>query len=98
MLVHPFLVHPSLGHPSLVHQTHFGDDSDPTRMSVNVIYRLIADGSGKVPDDEALVVADVPVNGQLGLARNLKQKGCGCLLREHRSSAFRRADRPEAGS
>ena len=48
---------------------------------MSVIYRLIADCSGKVPDDEALVIADVPVNGQLGLTRNLKQKGCGCLLR-----------------
>ena len=38
-------------------------------MGVN--YGLIADGSGKVPDDESLVIADVSVNGQLGLARNL---------------------------
>lgn len=38
-------------------------------------YCFIADCSSKVPDDKALVIPEVPVNGQLRLPGNLSGKG-----------------------
>ena len=38
-------------------------------------HRFIADSSSKVPDDEALVIPEIPVNGQLGLSGNLGGRG-----------------------
>ncbi len=38
-------------------------------------YCFIADGSSKVPDHKALIIAEIPVNGQLRLPRNLSGKG-----------------------
>lgn len=37
--------------------------------------RFIADCSSKVPDDKALVISEIPVNGQLRLPGNLSGRG-----------------------
>lgn len=38
-------------------------------------YSFIADCSSKVPDDKALVIPQIPVNGQLRLPGNLRERG-----------------------
>lgn len=58
------------------------------------IYCFIADGPSKMPDDEALIVPQVSVNGQLGLPGDLSVEKRSKTNKCHRQDLSSRAVYP----